>query len=113
MSNVIVRHLWSISLGLMLISFVTLFFAGKGVRSVYSKANQCINNLREMDAAVHQYALEHELPTNGVVTVEQILPYLKATEVPRCPSGGKYAFGRADQIPSCSVPRHSLDPRLQ
>jgi hypothetical protein len=71
--------------------------------------NLCINNLRQIDGAIQQCALENKLTTNDTVTAEQLQPYLKnIQEVLRCPSGGTYTFGPVIQLPSCSIPGHAL-----
>jgi len=71
--------------------------------------NICINNLRQIDGAIQQCALENKLTTNDTVTVEQLQPYLaRNKDVLRCPSGGTYAFGPVTQLPSCSIPGHAL-----
>ena len=69
----------------------------------------CLNQLRQIDGAIQQYALELKLSDNDRVTAEQIMPYLKnADAVLHCPSGGTYTFGPVSDIPVCSVPGHAL-----
>jgi RNA polymerase sigma factor (sigma-70 family) len=70
--------------------------------------NVCINNLRHIDGAIQQYALDNKLTANDTVTAQQILSYLKDTNVMRCPLGGTYRFGRIGDSPSCSIPGHAL-----
>jgi hypothetical protein len=72
--------------------------------------NVCGNNLREIDRAIQQCALENKLAADDMVTAQQILPYLKDTNVMSCPLGGTYTFGRAGDRPSCSMPDHVLVP---
>ena len=68
----------------------------------------CITNLREIDGAIQQYALEANLTTNDTVTAEQILPYLRrGKDVLRCPAGGTYTFGAVTNLPTCSIPGHT------
>jgi len=78
------------------------------VQPPQSEQNACVNNLREIDSAVQQFALEYKLSTNDVVTAEQIVPYLRSGQLPRCPSGGTYTFGPVTNAPSCSIPGHTL-----
>lgn len=83
-----------------------------------SPANACINNLRRIDAAKEEWALEHDAKTNDVVTVDDIRPYLKKDldphgrpylkfdakgNLPKCPSGGTYTIGKVGEIPTCSL----------
>jgi hypothetical protein len=71
--------------------------------------NLCINNLRQIDGAIQQCALENKLTTNDVVTVKQLEPYLaRIKDVLRCPSGGTYTFGPVTELPACSIPGHAL-----
>ena len=71
--------------------------------------NVCINNLRQIDGAIQQCALENKLTTNDTVTAEQLQPYLKRIpEVLSCPSGGSYTFGSVTQLPSCSIAGHAF-----
>jgi prepilin-type N-terminal cleavage/methylation domain-containing protein len=41
-----------------------------------SQSNSCINNLRQIDAAIQQYALEHNENSTYVPQVTDIKPYL-------------------------------------
>jgi type II secretory pathway pseudopilin PulG len=78
--------------------------------------NACINNLRQIDAAVNQFALEHQL-TNGdrINFPNDLTPYIKLNsqgKIPSCPSGGIYHVGRIGKNPTCSLstltPAHAL-----
>jgi hypothetical protein len=78
-----------------------------------SATNACVNNLRQIDAAKQQWALENDATTNNPPTWNDIRPYLGRGlegEVPRCPQGGTYIIGRLDEKPRCSIgePSHSL-----
>src|SRR5213079_2616019 len=56
-----------------------------------AQMNACINNLRQIDGAVQQYALEHGQATTA--TSASLTPYLgrgTAGEFPHCPAGGSY-----------------------
>jgi prepilin-type N-terminal cleavage/methylation domain-containing protein len=84
-----------------------------------SQANACINNLRQIDGAINEWALETGQSTGAAVTGAQnaISGYIKlnsANSVPGCPGGGTYTYGNvgdALQI-SCSLstatPAHRL-----
>ena len=84
---------------------------------VTSPANACINNLRQIDAAANQFALEHQL-TNGdkINFPNDLTPYIKLNKdgkIPPCPSGGFYHLGRVGKAPTCSlgssaIPAHVL-----
>jgi hypothetical protein len=72
-----------------------------------SPANACINNLRQIDAAANQFALENHL-TNGdrINFPSDLTPYIKLNregKIPPCPAGGIYHIGRVGKPPTCSL----------
>ena len=54
-----------------------------------SQKNACINNLRQIDGAVQQWALENKASTYTAMTDANVLEYLKS--VVTCPAGGSTA----------------------
>src|SRR5215831_11363640 len=61
-----------------------------------SQMNACINNLRQMDGAVQEYALEKKLDSSVTYALADLKPYLKLTSLgalPGCPANGTYASG--------------------
>ena len=72
-----------------------------------SQANACINNLRQIDAAVNEFALEAKLTTGATVNFPgDLTPYIKlnaASSIPPCPAGGTYAVANVGQNPTCSL----------
>jgi hypothetical protein len=63
----------------------------------------CINYLRQIDAAKNQWMLDKGKTTNDVPKWDDILPYLRKPEIPKCPDGGTYTIGRIGQPPTCSI----------
>src|SRR5665213_1131497 len=58
-----------------------------------SQANACINNLRQIDAAINQFALEHGQTTGAAAPslTSDLTPYIKLNatgHIPGCPAGG-------------------------
>src|SRR2546421_2137148 len=51
-----------------------------------SQKNACINNLRQIDGAIQQYALENKKSPSDPVTETDVTPYLK--NLVACPAGG-------------------------
>src|SRR5215468_3256257 len=51
-----------------------------------SQQNACINNLRQIDGAIQQWALEFKKDPAAAVTEADVTPYLKNAVI--CPSGG-------------------------
>jgi chromosome segregation ATPase len=70
--------------------------------------NACINNLRQIDAAKQQWALENKKTADAIPTAQDLSPYFKDGIFPVCPSGGTYAIGTVGEVPTCSVPGHAL-----
>lgn len=81
-----------------------------------SATNPCINNLRHIDAAANQFALEKGL-TNGqaIRFPADLTPYIKlnsAGKIPPCQNGGVYRISKVGETPTCSMstltPAHVL-----
>ena len=72
-----------------------------------SQTNACINNLRQMDAALQQYALENRLASSATYTMVNLMPYIKlntAGSIPGCPASGTYSVGASvSNAPTCSL----------
>lgn len=82
-----------------------------------SPANACINNLRQIDAAANEFALEHGKTNGDAINYPgDLIPYIKLNshgKIPPCPSGGIYSIKRVGDKPTCSigtndVPAHVL-----
>jgi hypothetical protein len=76
-----------------------------------SMQNACINNLRQIDGAKNEWALENNKTNGTPVTEADIKPYIKlgaGGNLPKCPAGGTYTIGPVGEPPTCSVPRHKL-----
>lgn len=85
------------------------------VRSRTSPANACINNMRQIQAAKNEWALENRISNNVVVTENDITPYIQLnsnSSIPPCPSGGTYTIGRVDELPTCSIGTNSSQPHI-
>ena len=70
-----------------------------------SQTNACINNLRQIDGAIQQWALENKQAANASVKYTDISGYLKNSVV--CPAGGttfanSYAVTTVDVKPTCT-----------
>jgi prepilin-type N-terminal cleavage/methylation domain-containing protein len=77
-----------------------------------SQQNACINNLRQMDGAVQQYALENKLSSGTGYALADLQPYIKLTTgnaLPACPGGGTYNAGSTvTNPPTCTITGHAL-----
>ena len=78
--------------------------------------NACINNLRQIDGAKEQWALQNQKKAGTPISKAdelEINNYIKGGE-PKCPAGGKYSYNEVDAPPTCSLAQgkdtHSLTP---
>jgi chromosome segregation ATPase len=76
--------------------------------SAEAQAAACINNLRLIDAAKQQWALQHQKRAGALLTATDLLPYLKSNAVPVCPAGGVYTLNPVGIAPICNIPGHTL-----
>ena len=77
-------------------------------KTVESQVNACINNLRILDGAKEQWALENKKVSGTFVNAVEIQPYLKGNVIPACPAGGIYVLNPVGTPPVCSIPGHAL-----
>jgi prepilin-type N-terminal cleavage/methylation domain-containing protein len=83
-----------------------------------SQQNACINNLRQIDGAINQWALEagksNGAAIGGVATISAYIKLNANSSVPGCPAGGIYTTTSVGSVPqiSCSLstatPAHKL-----
>lgn len=71
-----------------------------------AQKNGCVNNLRQIEAAKTQWALENKKAAGDTPTKDDLLPFLQAW--PTCPEGGTYSINSVDKAPTCSIPNHRL-----
>ncbi|HUS36529.1 MAG TPA: hypothetical protein VM680_14350, partial [Verrucomicrobiae bacterium] len=75
-------------------------------RATTSQFGACLNNLRQIDAAKEQLAVEKKLDGSAVIEAAAIAPYIKGG-FPTCPGGGVYRIGSLQEAPTCSIAEHS------
>jgi prepilin-type N-terminal cleavage/methylation domain-containing protein len=71
-----------------------------------SQANACINNLRQLDGAKQQWALENKQASGASPVISDVQPYLgrgTTGTYPTCPAGGTYAIGILSTSPNCTL----------
>ncbi len=76
-----------------------------------AQTNACINNLRQIDAAIQQWALETKQSSTANVPSASLVRYLgRGTfgQWPTCPASGTYAVTTVSVKPSCTVANHVL-----
>lgn len=80
-----------------------------------SQATACINNLRQIEAAVQQVAIEQGKHVGDSINYpDDVTPYIKLDtngQIPSCPAGGSYRLDIVGAIPQalCSLGT-SVDP---
>jgi type II secretory pathway pseudopilin PulG len=80
-----------------------------------SQATACINNLRQIDSAVQEFAMENGKAAGSSIRFpSDLTPYIKMNangSIPGCPASGTYALTLVGNIPSvlCSL-GSTVDP---
>ena len=72
-----------------------------------AQRNACINNLRQIDGAKEQWALEKKKSATSPAVDSEINEYIKGG-TPKCPAGGSYTYSAVDSSPICNISGHSL-----
>ena len=72
-----------------------------------AQASACINNLKQIDAAASQFAIEQGKRTGSAINFPtDLTPYIKlnsAGSLPACPAGGNYSDNKVGDQPACSL----------
>jgi hypothetical protein len=68
----------------------------------------CINNLRILQAAKQQWALQNSKPQDATPSPLDISPFLPGQAMPECPGGGRYTLNAVGVAPTCSIPGHVM-----
>ena len=83
-----------------------------------SQANACINNMRQIDGAAQQWALETGQKSGATITFAvDLTPYIKlnsSSSIPPCPAGGTYTVGTVGAIPqvTCNLAATVTPPHV-
>lgn len=84
-----------------------------------AQRNACINNLRQIDGAIQQWALETRQKPEGdaaghKASIQEYLGRGSTGEWPECPAGGDYTLGTVSDKPECTYKdapyNHTLNP---
>jgi competence protein ComGC len=74
-----------------------------------AQMNMCISNLRQIDGAKQQWALENKKQTTDTPTAQELDTYLhRSFTTLKCPAGGVYTINAVGEKPACSIPQHDL-----
>jgi prepilin-type N-terminal cleavage/methylation domain-containing protein len=81
-----------------------------------AQAKACINNLKQIDGAASQFALEQGKKTGDDIHFPaDLTPYIKlnsAGSLPPCPAGGNYSDDRVGGEPRCSLGSTVTPPHM-
>ena len=72
-----------------------------------AQKNACINNLRQIDGAKEQWALEQKKDQGATLVASEVNAYIKGG-APTCPASGTYTYNTVGTPPGCGVAGHSL-----
>ena len=98
-------------------TLATVFWAGLLAAIIipnYIKArdtftqNGCLSNLRLIQTAKNQWALDNHKGATDAPSDKDLLPYLFNRQFPQCPAGGVYVINQVSVSPTCSVTNHVL-----
>lgn len=77
-----------------------------------ARRNTCINNLRLIDGAKQQWALDNNKTANDTPTAQDLDKYFNGPnpgfDALHCPEGGTYSINKVSEPPTCSVPGHQI-----
>ena len=72
-----------------------------------AQKNACYNNMRQIDAAIEQWAIEKKKTTGDTVVQAEMDDYIRGG-IPNCPAGGTYTIPTVRGTVSCGI--HSALP---
>jgi prepilin-type N-terminal cleavage/methylation domain-containing protein len=67
-----------------------------------TQKKSCINNLRQIDGAKHQWALENRKTDTDTPVQDDVKVYILRGTFPTCPTSGTYTIGAMATDPICS-----------
>ena len=74
-----------------------------------SQKNGCIENLRQIDGAKEEWAMENKKNQGDSVSTTDVIAYLKDGKFPSCPGGGAYTLGAIGTAVSCNIGTHTTN----
>ncbi len=76
-----------------------------------SQTNACINNMRQIDSGIQQWALEKSKKDTDAAVVAEVALYIKGGAMPTCPAGGAYSMAASvATVPSVTCANAALVP---
>jgi general secretion pathway protein G len=81
-----------------------------------SQQNACINNMRQIDSAVEQWAMENGQASGNPPPIldTDLTPYIRLNSnnsIPQCPAGGSYTINNISDVPQVTCSLSTLPSR--
>ncbi|MDB6123834.1 MAG: hypothetical protein JWQ71_2827 [Pedosphaera sp.] len=73
-----------------------------------AQLNACVNNLRQIEGAKQQWALENKKSAGSIPTTADLAPYFPQNVFPTCPASGAYTLNTVSAHAVCSIRGHSI-----
>ena len=73
-----------------------------------AQTNGCIENLRQIEGAKEQWAMQANQATGAAVVTTAVAAYLKGSVMPNCPGGGTYSYNVIGTNASCTIAGHTM-----
>ena len=68
-----------------------------------AQKNACIANLKQIDGAKEQWALENKKSAGAAIVDSGVNAFLKGSTTPPCPGAGAYAYNAVGTNPTCTL----------
>jgi competence protein ComGC len=99
----------SIALSIFVIPLMAAIAIPNFVRArTTAQMNVCVSNLRQIDSAKQQWAMDNKKEPTDTPTMQDLDAYLGRGRVLKCPAGGAYTINAVGEKPTCSIPTHRL-----
>ena len=79
------------------------------VHSITSVKNHCINQVRQIDGAIEEWAELKRKEEGSEVDIAAVRELMKLKNIPECPEGGAYRIGKVGETPRCAIGEHNLE----
>jgi len=73
------------------------------VASEHQRMMSCVANLKQIQGAKEQWAVENKKTVGDPVDVSALYSYLKNSQMPQCPMKGVYTVNVVGALPACSL----------
>ena len=68
-----------------------------------SGRDSCVSNLRQIDGAKDQWAIENKVAKGGTPDTNAVCEYIKGNHLPTCRAGGTYSLNPIGKNPTCRI----------